>query len=75
MMASQVLTIGERMSYTILVIRNGVEQGEWKTYRDRHEYECAKTQWKKLAKRNRKGRDHVFGEVLAVIPQCERMRT
>lgn len=60
------------MSYTILVIRNGVESPEYKTFRTKTDYECAKTQWKKLAKRNRRQRT-VFGEVMAIIPQCERI--
>lgn len=62
------------MSYTLLILRNGVESPEYKTFQTKTDYECAKTQWKRLAKRNRRQRDtHVFGEVLAIIPQCERV--
>lgn len=61
------------MSYTILIIRSGTESPEYKTYHSRAEYLRAKAQWKRLANRNRKERSHhVYGDVIATIPQCER---
>lgn len=60
------------MGYTILIVRKGFDAPEWKTYRNRSEFEQAKRQWKRLAKHNRKERALVFGEVVAALPQCQR---
>lgn len=60
------------MVYTLIVIRNGADP-EQKKFPTRHDYECAKTALKKIARRNRRAYRHGYGEVLAVIPQMERI--